>query len=380
MTEKIYEKDSYCSNFTATVIKCEERKGRYFILLDRTAFFPEEGGQSADTGFIDEIAVKDVRISNGQIEHIVDVPIEQGKKVTCQIDWEKRYEKMQNHTGEHIVSGVIKSLFNYKNVGFHLGEDAVTLDVDGALDKEQIEVIEKQSNQIVYANKSIKSFYPTIEEQGSLDFRSKIEIKDGLRLVEIEDCDLCACCAPHVKSTGEVGIIKITEFSSHRGGTRLTLYCGEYARKHYEKTFALVSNVLKEFSANYNTLIDKVSSFKEENVKLKSNLQGLSDKFALATLETIQTEKVKLGFTSDFGFDQLRYCLNELTKESDLPVLIVSNTNGSNMYVLGSNLDGAQEIFNLMKSRLTVKGGFKNNFSQGKIENSKDEIIEFFNS
>ncbi len=378
MTDKIYEKDSYIKEFNAKVVSCESAGDNFEIVLDRTAFFPEEGGQSADTGFISEVRVIDVKLCGEEIIHLCSEPLEVGKEYSCVIDFDDRYVKMQNHTGEHIVSGIIKREYGFDNVGFHLGKDSVTLDVNGVLKKEDIDKIERLANAVVYANVDIFATYPTILEQEKLDFRSKISLREGLRLVAIGEVDLCACCAPHVKTTGEVGIIKITDFSSHRGGTRITMYSGELAREHYEKTYSLLSRLLKSLSANYDNAEEKLSIIKEDLISIKSENKKIKSKLLLSSLKLSEACGLTVAFTENADFDEIRFCVNSLLEEKNA-VLVISKTNGANMYMLASKDDKSKEVFDKMRGELTVRGGFKNNFSQGKIENDTKEIKQFLN-
>ena len=172
-TIKLYENDSYAKEFSATVVSCEEKDGAYFLVLDKTAFFPEGGGQDADKGKIDDADVLDVQIKNDVIYHKVNKSFNENQEVKCQLDWDIRFSRMQNHTGEHIVSGVIHSLFGYNNVGFHMNDTLITLDVDGPLTEDDIKTVELKSNKAIYDNKSVKAIYPTAEELPDYDYRSK---------------------------------------------------------------------------------------------------------------------------------------------------------------------------------------------------------------
>ncbi len=380
MTEKIYEQNSYIFEFTARVVSCKSAGNNFEVILNKTAFFPEEGGQSADNGLIGEVNVIDARLSGDDIVHITSEPLEVGKEYNCLIDFQKRYVKMQNHTGEHIVSGVIKREYGFDNVGFHLGENSVTLDVGGVLKKEDIDKVESLSNAVVYANKNITLAYPTIAEQEKLQFRSKISLREGLRLVVIEDTDVCACCAPHVKSTGEVGMIKLTDFTSHRGGTRITMYCGEFARVHYEKSYTLLTKLLKSFSANYENAEEKVNALKSELIEVKAECKKLKSNVAYSSLSIKNKGEFVYAISKGLDFDDMRFCVNNLIENGETAVLLISETNGANMYMLASKSDTAKKIFDQMREKLTVRGGFRNNFSQGKIENSIEEIGEFLNN
>ena len=219
MTEKLYYEESHLKTFKAKVISCEPCGEVYRAVLDRTAFFPEGGGQAADTGYLGDIQVTDVKEKNGIIYHTIAENIIPGTEVEGRIDWELRFSRMQQHTGEHIVSGLIHGRFGYDNVGFHLGEEVCTLDLSGPLTKEQLREIEYAANEAVFANIPVEICYPSKEELVSMEYRSKIEIEGQVRIVTIPGYDVCACCAPHVKRTGEIGLIKFVPVSY----THLTL-------------------------------------------------------------------------------------------------------------------------------------------------------------
>ena len=209
MTEKLFYEDSHMITFSAIVKACEQKGDYYEAVLDRTAFFPEGGGQYADTGVIDGVRVLDAQEKDGLIFHKMEGPLEVGKTVEGQIDWEERFSKMQNHSGEHIVSGLVHGMFGYDNVGFHMGKDAITMDFNGVLTKDDLKVIEKKANEAVVKNFDIEILYPTTEELKDIVYRSKIEIEGQVRIVKFPGYDVCACCAPHAKKTGEIGLIKL---------------------------------------------------------------------------------------------------------------------------------------------------------------------------
>ena len=236
-TVRLYENNSYIKTFDAVVLSCEEKDGAYFIVLNQTSFFPEGGGQYADKGTIGEATVLDVQIKDEIITHKIDKPINVGESVTCKIDWDTRFSRMQHHTGEHIVSGVIHNIYGYNNVGFHLNDHIVTLDTDGPLNEQDIAKIELEVNKVIYANKKINVIYPSASELSNYDYRSKLDITENVRLVEIEGVDLCACCAPHVAQTGEIGIIKIISFIPYKKGK---------GKKHV--LFSLFSSILGEWT------------------------------------------------------------------------------------------------------------------------------------
>ena len=373
MTERLFENNSYIKEFSAVVTECVFDGEYYNVCLDKTAFSPEGGGQKGDKGSIADAKVFAVLEEGEKILHKTNASFNVGDSVTCQIDWEDRFSKMQNHTGEHIVSGIIKKNFSLNNVGFHLGDEVVTLDVDGKLDKPDIELIEKESNQVVYDDKEIIVSYPSVSEQESLDFRSKIAIKENLRLVEIKDCDLCACCAPHVKSTGEVGNIKIIDFAPHRKGTRITLVCGNYLIRFIEKTNKVLGEVYKSFSANSENVIEKINLLKEDCQLSKKEIQTLNNELALTSL--METKYNGLSFAKIIGadFDGMKFVLNGLLEKENC-VLLVSSKENQLLYMLSSKDDYAEKVFNLLRENFVVKGSLRNNFSQGKIEGEVEKI------
>lgn len=250
VTEKLYDADAYCRAFTATVISCEEaedRKGLYAVVLNRSAFFPEGGGQYADTGTLQEfkkdcetplsgaVKVVDVQVSDdGIITHYCDGAVTPWAQVTGVLDWEQRFERMQNHTGEHLVSGTVHRLYGLDNIGFHLGDRDVTCDFNGELSDEQLREVEKVVNRAVWENVEVFAEYPDPATLPDLDYRSKLELTEDVRLVTIPGYDVCACCAPHVARTGEIGLIKIVNSEKAHGGTRVHMICGPWALADYD--------------------------------------------------------------------------------------------------------------------------------------------------
>ena len=265
MTEKLFYEDSHRTEFTAKVISCEEAKDGFCVVLDQTAFFPEGGGQYADTGILGNTEVTDVHEKNDVIFHSVTAPLEVGSIVSGKINWKERFEKMQQHTGEHIVSGIVHERFGYNNVGFHLGADYCTMDFDGPISKAQLKEIETEANEAVYRNLEVEVLYPSKEELKDMDYRSKIEIEGQVRIVKIPGYDVCACCAPHVKTTGEIGAVKLVSMVSYKGGERITMLCGRRAMRDYEKKDAMtkeISTMLCALEKKKEKIIRKLESGK----------------------------------------------------------------------------------------------------------------------
>ena len=208
-TTRLFDQDAYLGEFEATVERSVCEGGMYRVLLDQTAFFPEGGGQPADEGTLDGIFVTDVQEIDGEIWHTVEAPLEPGKTVVGKLDFEKRFSNMQNHCGEHIVSG-------FNNVGFHMGSDVITVDFDGVLTEEQLYDVEQEANEAVLRNVPVTISYPSKEELETMDYRSKKEIEGQVRIVTIEGYDSCACCGTHVAKTGEIRLIKILSAQKYK--------------------------------------------------------------------------------------------------------------------------------------------------------------------
>ena len=234
MNELFYT-NPYLREFDATVVACTEGKKGFEVVLDNTAFYPEGGGQPADLGTLGEAKVSDVRRQNGVIIHFTDKAFEEGATVHGVLDWERRYDNMQNHTGEHVLSGVINHAFGYENVGFHMHDDAITIDMDGPMTDDDVKAMEKAANDMIKADIAVDISFPSAEERTAMGFRSKKELTGKVRIVNIPTADCCACCGTHVKSTQEVGIIKVLSASKHRGGTRIEFVCGDRALRDFTK-------------------------------------------------------------------------------------------------------------------------------------------------
>ena len=377
-TIKIYENDSYIKEFTATVVSCEEKDGAYFLVLDKTAFFPEGGGQDADKGKIGEADVLDVQIKNDVIYHKVNKSFNDNEEVTCVLDWETRFSRMQNHTGEHIVSGVIHSLFGYNNVGFHMNDTLITLDVDGPLTEDDIKAVELKSNKAIYDNKKITAIYPTAEELPDYDYRSKLDITEGVRLIEIEDYDLCACCAPHVAMTGEIGIIKILSFIPYKKGTRIEMICGLLALNDYQNLHTSNKSVMNMLSAKRFEIAESVERIQSELSNSRAEIKKLMGEMASLKMEKHTNGNSVCVFIDGVSYDELRNCSNELIEEFQYCYLF-SNTDENNyIYVVSSKENNVRELVQNLNKAFNGKGGGRETYAQGKITaESKEEIKNF---
>lgn len=379
MTIKLYENDSYLKSFEATVLSCESKDGFYYVILDKTAFFPEGGGQPADLGTIDDANVLDVQIADNIITHKTDKPFDAGQRVEGVIDWDLRFARMQNHSGEHIISGTIHSMFGYNNVGFHMNDKTMTVDVDGALTADDIKKIELASNKVVFANKRIYADYPTPQQLETLDYRSKLDITEGVRLIYIEDCDCCACCAPHVARTGEIGTIKILDFAPHRSGTRIEMVCGVYALEDYCYLHSSVKGVMGLLSAPRDNVLDAVNKVFANVTELRNENNRLSEQVVMAQLDKISINSSICAFAYNATYNDLRYCSNILVNEADYCALF-SKSDDDYIYVISSQSNNVQNIVKALNAEFNGKGGGRPNYAQGKIVATCEQIIEFLSN
>lgn len=386
-TEKLYDTDAYLTVFEAEILKVEPADNGLCLILDRTLFFPEEGGQNCDKGTLALEGVKyevkyvglEKRDGVEVICHYMDktdvteVSLRAGVKVQGKIDWKDRYDKMQNHTGEHILSGIIHREFGFDNVGFHLNDELFTMDFNGVITKEQLEFLETRANEIVMENVAVYGEYLPDEELSVLEYRSKKEIEGAVRIVTIEGYDKCACCAPHVKNSIEVGVIKIVKAENWKGGMRLTVLCGNRAYKDYAKKH----EILQILSRSFSTSEDKVADVVEG---LKNNLADLE--FKLANLECqMATEKLlqsPVQFFESLSQKALTKAMDDAMKQkpSELFMAFVGDDEKGYRYMAGSLTENVEEVGKMLREKLGAKGGGRGSMVQGMVSAKKDTILE----
>lgn len=381
MTEKLFYKDSYIKEFSATVVSCEETDKGCKIVLDKTAFFAEGGGQKADTGYIGDAKVFDVQESDGVLIHYVDKPVKASTTCKCKIDWEQRFYRMQNHSGEHIVSGVVHSLYGYDNIGFHMEEDYVTVDFSGELTREQLDDIEDRANKVIYGNVEIECFFPDESEIKSLDYRSKLDLKENVRLVKIGDTDLCACCAPHVKRSGEIGVIKILDFMRHRGGVRIVIKSGFKALTDYREKYKSVYDASVLLSSKQQEIASFVEKKINESDSLKRSFSDFKMKIADADKDNLEfIGDTALFISSFYDADMMRELANYGMTKKTLCVILSGDENSGFSYVAGSLNFDLMKFAKNFNSALNGRGGGRGTMIQGKITAPKSDILNYFNS
>ncbi len=376
MTEKLFYKDSHMVTFSATVISCEQSGKAYEVVLDRTAFFPEGGGQYADTGMLDNVEVTDVQEKDGIIYHKTNQLLEKGKVVQGMIDWEERFSKMQQHSGEHIVSGLVHALYGYDNVGFHMGKDAITMDFNGSITKEQLKEIERKANEAVVKNLDICVLYPSKEELASISYRSKIEIEGQIRIVEIPGYDVCACCAPHVKKTGEIGLIKLLNVQNYKGGVRVSMLCGFRALQDYHQKSESVKHISVLLSAPEEEIFSEVSRLKQEIATGKGKLAQLQQKLLAHKVDRLpQSQKIVVLFEEELEGNAPRELTNLLLEKGVLIGAVFAGTEKEGYrYVIGSKNCDTRILAKQLNKKFCGRGGGKPEMVQGSLTGREEAI------
>ena len=379
MTEKLYDRDSYLKSFSARVLRCAAEGERFAVTLDRTAFVPESGGQYGDTGTLGKARVLDVQEVDGEIVHYTDAPLTVGETVDGGLDWLQRFRRMQNHTGEHILSGFVSQKYGYHNVGFHLADGDVTVDFDGELNRAQLDELETLCNLAVAENVPVICRYPDPEELKTMDYRAKLELTENVRIVEIEGYDRCACCAPHVRQTGAVGSVKILDFMRHRGGTRLHMLCGleamEDSRRRYQATLTL-SGLLSvpqlETPEAARRLLDSAEALKRE---LAESRRTILKMIADALPETSGNLTL---FEPELDMLSLRELVNAGMEKCSGICAAFSGTDGDWKYIIGSRSTDLRAASKTINGALRGRGGGKPEMIQGSCAATRQEIEAYF--
>lgn len=380
MTRKLYYEDGYQTHFVAKVISCEACSKGYEIVLDQTAFYPEGGGQPADIGTLQEVHVKDVRIKEDVIYHLTDGALDVGQEVEGIVHFARRFDLMQQHSGEHIVSGIVNAKYGYNNVGFHLSNDHMTCDFDGELTKEQVEEIECLANEAIYKNLPIDCTIYQDHEIRDKAYRSKLDLAGKIRLVTVPEHDVCACCGVHVRTTGEIGLIKCIASERHRGGTRMTLLCGKRALKDYQDKQDIVSGASRLLSSKPDVILNNLTKLQEELNLVKQKVASLTGElFEYKCASYLETESpVIYVYEPDLQGDSLRKLCLMLTEKTDKIVLVLTGEEGSFKYALGAKEKDIRPLNKLLTESFKGKGGGKSELCQGNIAGCKEEIEAFY--
>ena len=374
---KLYYDSAYIKEFEAQVLSCQEGKKGWEITLSATAFYPEGGGQPADTGLLGNVRVTDVHEKDGQVVHYTDGPLPVGEMVRGVIDWDRRFQHMQEHSGEHLVSGLIHQRFGYDNVGFHMGTDEVTIDFNGVLEWGDLMAIEEKANGMIWENLEISAVYPEKDELDAMEYRSKKELTGAVRIVSIPGGDVCACCGTHVERTGEIGLVKFLSMIHYKGGVRISLLCGKRAVEDYERKRDQVQKISVLLSARPGEISRAVEKLKDEEAKLQEKLVAAYDKLIASEVRDIKEGDGDIFILEpDFEAIQLRHLVNRLLEEKKGKTVLALGgaAEGSFLYVLGSRDGDMRRLSRELNGLLNGRGGGSAQMAQGTFFATKDQL------
>ena len=378
-TEKLYYQDPYLTAFTARVLSCEKSKSGWAVVLDRTAFYPEGGGQPADHGTLGAVQVTDVHETKGVIFHTCDGPVEIGTQVAGAVDWPRRFDHMQQHSGEHILSGLLCSLYHCDNVGFHLGADTVTIDYNAELTWEQVMAAEKAANEVIWQDTPVDITFPAPDALARLNYRSKKALTGQVRIVAFPGADCCACCGTHVLRSGQVGLVKFLSVQKFREGVRIELLCGKRALEYLSKTWEQAKAIGQRLSVKPVDSEVAVERLEGELANLKLRCVQLEE----SVFESMAKEQAGKGnvllFQPAMRPDSVRRLMDAVSKTCGGLATVFSGEEVHYAYALG-RADG-QDISPLVKAMNTVlhgRGGGRNGFAQGSVETERSAIESFF--
>ena len=375
---KLFYEDSHLKEFTATVTGCAEAKGGWTVTLDATAFYPTGGGQECDLGVLGGANVLDVKEQGEEIIHLCDAPLEVGAQVSGAIDWERRFDHMQQHSGEHLVMGQVYKKFGYHNVGFHMGGHLVTIDLDGPVTWEDLMEIESRTNQIICRNLPVKTWYPSETELAQIPYRSKKRIPWPVRIVEFGGEDVCACCGTHVKYTGEIGLVKFVSCIKFKEGVRIEMASGKRAVELFREIFEQNRQVSQTFSAKILETGAAARKFNELLVQEKYRTVGLQRKVFAAVAASYQGAERALHFEEDLQPGQVRELADAIAEKADTAI-VLSGTDeaGYCICIISKTLD-TKQLGKEVNAALNGRGGGKPGAYQGSIKATREQIETFF--
>ncbi len=377
ITEKIFESNAYLKEFEARVLSCEPCGEGFSVILDRTAFYPEGGGQPCDLGVLGDARVLDVQERDGAVLHTVDVPL--SGQVRGAIDWARRFDLMQQHSGEHLVSGTVHSLFGYENVGFHMGADLITIDFSGILRMEELAQVEAIVNAAVWADRETQIRYYDSEAACPEDYRSKRAIAGRLRLVEFPGVDLCACCGTHVARTGEIGVVKLLSVVKFHQGVRVELVCGKRAYDYLAAVTAQNRSVSGLLSAKPFETAKAVERVLGELAQEKQQKALWESRYVSARAEALRNAGNVILFEEGLTPDALRrLCVEVMERCGGRCAAFSGDDEHGWAYAVGETGGELRAFLKDMNAALNGRGGGKPNFAQGRVAASRTEIEAFF--
>ena len=373
-TIRIYETDSHARRLQARVLSCEEGENGWLVELDRTIFYPTGGGQPCDVGTLGSANVLDVREKDGVIVHLCDRPLTAGASVSGKLDWARRFDHMQQHSGEHIVSGMLCSAFHCDNVGFHLGADTVTIDYNADISWEQVQNIERRANRYIWENHPIHIWYPSPEELAALPYRSKKALEGPVRLTEFPGADLCACCGTHVAHTGEIGLIKLFSTTHFRGGSRIEMACGGRALAVLNALCAQNRDISVRLSAKPVQTAAAVARLASERTEAQQRAAALEDRLFALLAQDGQT----LRFEPPMPPESVRRLADAMVRANGARCAVFAGQDGAWHYAMADRDGDLRGLTKRLNAALQGRGGGKPGFVQGSLAASRTDIEAFF--
>ena len=378
---ELFYRDEYAREFDAEVISCQKGKKGYEVVLSDTAFYPEGGGQPADRGTLGQVNVLDVKRRNGEILHITDVPLEPGMTVHGVLDWERRFDHMQQHSGEHILSGVVHAQFGYDNVGFHMNDEVVTVDFNGPITWEEAMELEDKVNAYIWTDAESRELYPSEEELKAMDYRSKIELKGKVRLVEYPGADLCACCGTHVAHTGEIGLMKILSVSRHKDGVRMEMLFGGRAMKDYDRKHLLNTEFSCRLSAKPYETGEALQRVLDEMNAMKFRMQAMNERYYAMRATSIPVGEPVIFFNEP-GMSMVeirKFCDYLISTGKVKTAMIISPKDKESVnYVMGSADLNMRDVGKLLNEKLHGRGGARPEMVQGSFQAVAEAVEQAF--
>ena len=377
-TRKLYYEDCHLQTFTARVLRCDQTSKGFAVVLDATAFYPEGGGQACDLGVLGGVKVLDVREQGEEVVHLCDGALEVGAEVTGTIDWARRFDQMQQHTGEHILSGLINAQFGYHNVGFHVGKEFMEVDFSGPMTAEEVAQLERKANQAIWANLPIRSWYPTPEELPNVGYRTKRALPWPVRIVEVPGYDRCACCGVHVERTGEVGIIKVLSVTKFHEGVRLGMLCGQRAYEYLSKIFEENRLVSQAFSAKMPETGNAAQRMNEALAAEKFRSASLEKRLFSSIAATYKGKGDVVLFEDGLAPGAVRDLADAIASCCGGTAAVLSGEDGNFSVCLVNKNGDVKALGTAMNKALNGRGGGKPGYFQGSLKATRAQIEAFF--
>lgn len=366
MTVKLYDLEPERLEFDATVLSCEPNgKDGYDVVLDRTAFFPEGGGQGADHGTLGGVSVLDAHERGGEVHHETDAPLPVGQTVAGRVDAERRLAMSQQHSGEHIFSGLVHGLFGYDNVGFHIGTDAVTMDFNGPLSEEDALRVERLANEAIWKDLPVRAFVPDRQTLEKMEYRSKKAIEGDVRIVQIEGVDTCACCGTHVRTTGCVGQVKLLGVMRYKGGVRVSILCGVRALEEENALLTQVRRASEALSAKRHEVADAVDRLLAERDALRARNNELGTRMFDLLAERERGEAVRVVACDALPAAQARKAAGRLCEGAACALALIPREEGGWSFALASQTLDVRPLAKGLCEAFGGRGGGPKDMAQG---------------